>query len=405
MGKRSIFLFVLLFSSFLLVAQNYVTLHDQCNYAGRQFTLEAGSFRLYQMKIDNDKLSSIQIPNGWKVTIYENDKFEGRSNTYTSNITCLDASWRNTASSIIVEAPYNTQPGYSQNDYITFYNDCYSKGYSQSLRPGTYTGSQLGALKYNISSFIIYGNLRVRAYLNNENPSGASALFDASQTCLSSSHSDKIGALVIEYKPNQPTNPTTSYPPGGGSAGNGSYATLYTDCNYNGNALRLMPGTYQGDKLGLLKYNAASIQLSSNLRARVYLDNEYLSGTSYLIDNDNNCMNTNLRNRIGSLVIEEKYGSGGNQTPPPTNESVIIYVDGNYKGQAATLLPGTYSTMAQAGFPDDAISSIIVPAGYRVVLYEYANFKGKSYTITESKTGFTFSGWNDRASSIAVYRN
>ena len=403
MYKKLTFLSACLFVSVFSLAQNYVTLHDQCNYSGRQYTLEAGSFRTYQIKIDNDMLSSIQIPNGWKVTIFENDKFEGRSITYTSSVNCLDASWRNTASSIIVESAYNTQPGYGQNDYITFYNDCYSKGYSQSLRPGTYSGSQLGALKFNISSFEIYGNLRVRVYLNTENQSGASTLFDATQSCLSSSYNDKIGALVIDYKPNQPTNP--SYPSGGVTSGTGSYATLYTDCNYNGNALRLMPGTYQGDKLGILKYNASSIQLSSNLRARVYLDNEYLSGSSYNIDNDINCMNSNLRNRIGSVVIEERYGGNTQYPPQPTNETVVIYADANYKGQAATLLPGTYSTMSEANFPDDALSSLMVPAGFRVVLYEYANFKGKSYTVTVSKTGFLLSGWNDKTSSIAVYRN
>ena len=260
MRKKSTSLFLSIVLSFILQAQNYVTLHDQCNYSGRQYTLEPGSYRGYQMKIDNDRLSSIQIPAGMKVTIYEHDKFEGRSTTYSSNTDCLDISWRNMTSSIIVESTYNNQPGSGQNDYITFYNDCYSKGYSQSLRPGTYNGGQLGASKYNISSFTIYGNLRVRIYLDNENAGGASALFDASQSCLSSGYSDKIGSLIIEYKPTQP-----NYPPSGGVAGSGNYATLYTDCNYTGNALRLMPGTYQGDKLGLIKYNASSVQLSSSL--------------------------------------------------------------------------------------------------------------------------------------------
>jgi hypothetical protein len=336
-----------------------------------------------------------------KITIFENDKLLGRSNTYTSSVPCLDINWRNMASSIVVENIYNNQPGYGQNDYVTFYNDCNNKGYSQSLRPGTYTGTQLGSSKYNISSLTISGNLRVRAYLNSENMNGASVVFDATQPCVADLYNDKIGSLIIEYKTTTTPGPTYPTTPGSSSAG---YATLYTDCNYNGNALRLMPGTYQGDKLGLLKYNTASIELSSNLRARVYLDNEYLSGSSYTIDADLNCMNSNLRNRIGSLVIEERYGNG-NQYPPTNNESVIIYADGNYKGQAASILPGTYSSMAQIGFPDDALSSLKVPAGYRVVLYEFENFKGKSYTVTESKTGFTFSGWNDRASSIAVYRN
>jgi hypothetical protein len=164
-----------------------------------------------------------------------------------------------------------------------------------------------------------------------------------------------------------------------------------------------MPGTYQGDKLGLLKYNASSIELASNLKARVYLDNDRLSGSSFTIEADINCMTSNLRNRIGSIVIEEKYGSG--QNPAPAGESIVLYTDENYKGQAAYLLPGTYSTMAQANFPDNALSSLTLPSGFRVVIYEFENFQGKSYTINQSKTGFLLSGWNDKTSSIAVYRN
>jgi hypothetical protein len=80
-------------------------------------------------------------------------------------------------------------------------------------------------------------------------------------------------------------------------------------------------------------------------------------------------------------------------------------MDANYQGQSATILPGTYATMAQAGFYNDAISSLRVPQGYRVVLYEHENFKGKTYTLTSDKSVFTLSGWNDKASSIAVYRN
>jgi hypothetical protein len=61
--------------------------------------------------------------------------------------------------------------------------------------------------------------------------------------------------------------------------------------------------------------------------------------------------------------------------------------------------------MAEAGFPDDALSSLVVPEGYRVVLYEHPNFGGKSYTINNTKTQFYISGWNDKTSSIRVYRD
>ncbi|MBM3415617.1 MAG: beta/gamma crystallin family protein [Bacteroidetes bacterium] len=80
-------------------------------------------------------------------------------------------------------------------------------------------------------------------------------------------------------------------------------------------------------------------------------------------------------------------------------------MDENYKGQSAAVLPGTYSNMAMLGFPDNALSSLQVPAGYRVVLYENENFGGKNYTITGSKNRFYLSGWSDKTSSIAVYRD
>jgi len=372
---------------------NYVTLYENCNYSGKNKFLEAGMYSLYQMKIDNDKLSCMQIPSGMKVTIYENDNFKGRSKTFYNNIACLDNEWNDMASSIVVENQ-NYQPGYNQNEYVVFYNDCYAKGYSQSLRPGNYYGSQLGSLKYNISSFTIYGNLRVRVYPNNENLTGYSITHVASESCLGSSENDKIGSLIIDYKQTQPT-----YPVGGSS----DYVTIYTDCNYRGNSLRLAPGNYSGDKLGLLKYDISAIEIPSSLKAKVYINNEYLSGSYYTLGENISCMNSTLNNRIGSLVIEETYGN--TPYPPNSNERVVIYSDANYRGQSASLLPGTYYTMTQVGFPDNALSSLTVPAGYRVVIYEFENLSGKSYTITASKPGFILSGWNDKTSSIAVYRD
>ncbi len=401
MCKKILLPFIFLFIYATLMAQNNVGLYEDCNYGGKKYFLAAGSYKRYQMQIDNDKLSSMQIPNGMRVTFYEDDNFKGTSSTYTSNIACLTGVMNDNASSIVVEN-LNFQPGYNQNDYVTFYNDCYSKGYSQSLRPGTYYGNHLGSLKQNISSFAIYGNLQVKVYTSSDNASGYSYTFNATQNCLGSSYSDKIRSLVIEYKPTQPNNPT--YP----TAGTGSYATVYADCNYGGSSLRLAPGYYQGDKLGLLRYDISSIEIPSNLKAKVFINNETLSGSSYTIAENNSCLSTTLNNRIGSLVIEETNG----YTNPPypqyqqqTEEKVILYSDGSFKGLSSSVLPGTYSTMAQAGFTDNNLSSLFLPPGYRIVLYEFENFGGKNYTITATKSGFSISGWNDKTSSIKIYRN
>ena len=127
-------------------------------------------------------------------------------------------------------------------------------------------------------------------------------------------------------------------------------------------------------------------------------------GSASLLTDDVNCLDQSLRNRIASLVVE--YRSGVGNTQQGGNESVIIYADANYQGQSATLLPGNYSTMAAAGnFPNDAVSSLYIPQGYRVVLYEHENFGGKSTTLTASRSSFFLSNWNDKTSSIAVYKD
>jgi hypothetical protein len=178
---------------------------------------------------------------------------------------------------------------------------------------------------------------------------------------------------------------------------------MFSECSYGGNALRLMPGYYPGDKLGILKNGISSIQVPSGFRVKAFVNSENLSGQSYTITTDISCMNANMRNRIASLVIEET-GNGNNNNDYPGAERVVLYVDEDYRGQSVSLLPGTYSSMSQVGFPDNAMSSLTVPAGYRVVIYEDENFRGRSYTITNSKPKFYMSGWSDKTSSIAVYR-
>jgi len=382
----------------IIAGQNYVTLYEDCNFLGKSYYLEAGSYRVYQIKIKNDRLSGILVPAGMKITLYEHDDFKGRAKTFTSSVSCLENEWNDIASSIVVESTLPS--GYNPNDYIVFYNDCYSKGYSRSLGPGTYTAEQMGMLRQTISSFVIFGNLQVKVYTNNDNASGYSYTFDQSQTCLGSNYNDRIRSLVIEYRP------------AGGGYGGGNYgnnnarAAFYADCNYQGNSIRLGPGYYQGDKLGLFKYDISSAEIPANLQVKVFVNNEYLSGSSYILNENNSCFSSTLNDRIGSFVIEEKGYSGNNgNNPPGGNQQVIIYTDDNYRGQSVSILPGTYGTMSMLGFPDNALSSLQVPEGYRVVLYEFENFTGRNYTITLSKSKFYLSGWGDRTSSIAVYRD
>jgi hypothetical protein len=400
-----IILLLISFSSFSQTTAS-VTLYDQCNYSGKRSYLAVGNYSGYQMQVRNDRLSSFRVPYGLKITIYENDRFQGRSNTYTADQQCLEPEWRNMASSIVVERDPLLPPNASPYDGVVFFNDCYSRGYSQLLRPGSYTGAQLGQLKYNISSFTINGSLRVRIFMNSENLAGVSATYDNAVTCLPGQQNDNIGSLIIEYKPTTGTGTGVGSGAGSGSGSvggnsNNRYATLYADCDFNGNALRLSPGTYSSEQLGLLKFDISSIELGPYLRARLFTS-QYPSGTSSTITADINCMTYNMNDRIGALIIEET-GYGQQQYP---DEKVVLYADANYKGQSVALPVGTWYNMEQAGFMNDVLSSIKIPLGYKVILYENPNASGNSTTLSASRSDLSsgFGNWNDRASSIKIYK-
>jgi hypothetical protein len=87
---------------------------------------------------------------------------------------------------------------------------------------------------------------------------------------------------------------------------------------------------------------------------------------------------------------------------------VTFYADYCYMGAASTTLaPGNY-TMAQlaaAGVPNDWASSVSIPAGWTVIMYQNDNFGGTSWTRTATTPNFTSlspSGANDNMSSCRI---
>ncbi len=83
-------------------------------------------------------------------------------------------------------------------------------------------------------------------------------------------------------------------------------------------------------------------------------------------------------------------------------DGVTFYGDINYGGWSVTLGAGNYNLneMVAAGIPNDRLSSLKVPAGFKVTLYEHSNFGGLQKVITEDT--LFLSDFNDLTSSIKV---
>jgi len=85
-----------------------------------------------------------------------------------------------------------------------------------------------------------------------------------------------------------------------------------------------------------------------------------------------------------------------------TEKGITLYVNPNYEGNPVTLDVGTYrlGALLQKGVINDSISSIKVPAGYTVFVYEH-NLSGKSETY-RTDTPYVGDEMNDLISSVTV---
>jgi endo-1,4-beta-D-glucanase Y len=93
-------------------------------------------------------------------------------------------------------------------------------------------------------------------------------------------------------------------------------------------------------------------------------------------------------------------------TVSPVGTGVTFYQDANYGGKAVTLASGSYTLarLKAAGIPNDWMSSLKIPAGYSVAVYQNDNFDGTVWRFTSS-TSYVGSACNDQMSSVKITRS
>jgi hypothetical protein len=82
-----------------------------------------------------------------------------------------------------------------------------------------------------------------------------------------------------------------------------------------------------------------------------------------------------------------------------SNSKVSVYLDTYFGGTRWDYSLGDYQFI-----PNDLVSSLNIPSGWLVVLYEHANFEGEHKVFT-SITGYVGNDFNDRASSMRIIDN
>ena len=88
--------------------------------------------------------------------------------------------------------------------------------------------------------------------------------------------------------------------------------------------------------------------------------------------------------------------------PNSQNQFVRLFYDIDYKGLFTDLpIPGNY-TASQISLPYRSMSSILIPSGYQVILYDYDDFSGKSIILTASQKDF--GNFNDKMVSMEIMK-
>jgi endo-1,3(4)-beta-glucanase len=130
-----------------------------------------------------------------------------------------------------------------------------------------------------------------------------------------------------------------------------------------------------------------------------YIAYNYGSTDKYVTLSDGMALNV----KPGSFRVKTS-GEAPDQPGDDTGTSVKLFQHCDYTGWAASFGVGSYTAadiQARGGINDDA-SSVQVPSGYEVTLYEHDNFGGAAVTLTADSNCLVDFSFNDNVSSLVV---
>lgn len=161
--------------------------------------------------------------------------------------------------------------------------------------------------------------------------------------------------------------------------------TIYSDANYSGSSKSLGVGSYSRSSLGISNDSLSSLRIPSGLMVTLYENDGFQGRASQLVQDTPHLGGAN--DMTSSLVIEAI-----------TTPVAIFYTDANFSGWSFVRPAG--SSDSDVSFNNDRISSVYVPAGMRVTLYEDTGFGGQFVELTESAAHL--GDMADETSSIMV---
>lgn len=197
-----------------------------------------------------------------------------------------------------------------------------------------------------------------------------------------------------------------------GSAQPVGAVTFYVDANYKGDSISLDEGEYNSKQLGVLGNDRlSSLKVPAGYRVTLYEHSGFAGRTVVCTEDVSFLKNKpyNFNDITSSIKIERISESqdGTDDEIPEEDAMAEFYADANYKGNSISLGVGRHPMSELGKLGNDKLSSLKVPEGYTVILYEHGNFTGRTVTCTQNVSFLKNApyNFNDITSSIEITKN
>jgi hypothetical protein len=169
--------------------------YQDINYTGNYVALAAGQHntaRLGHLGVPDNSISSISVPPGWIVYVFDADNNGGAYRSYTSSVASLvDAGFNDMTSSIYV----------TRNPVAKFFSDWKYTGFNAALTPGNYNFAALqayGIRNDDISSVSLSGGISGVTLYSDDNFQGNSlTLYSSTDNLANFGFNDTVSSLVV----------------------------------------------------------------------------------------------------------------------------------------------------------------------------------------------------------------
>ncbi len=335
-------------------------IYRDTQYRGQSQELDEGLH--LSLTIGDDALSSVIVPDGYKVTLYSNRDLSGDKMICVRDTPDVGSNVGDKISAVRVE-----KIDASQRRPVAYKDENYT-GWSQELPVGTFNGFDIG--NDQMSSILVPPGFRVELF-SDQYRTGKKLICVRDTPKFGAAH-DAITSALVEKLSNPCPRPL-----------------VYTDADYCGWSQEIADGDHAS--FGAVGSDSiSSVIIPPDYQVVFYQDANF-GGKKLHCRRDTPRLGA--ANDANNCARVRKFGATEERLP-------IIYQDADFAGWSQELGPGGFQTIELG---NDSISSVLVPAGYKVTLYENQSYGGRSVELFEDTGSLSrHSDFGDKTTSLRV---